>query len=105
MANDYVTSTIRRYINGTNVFTGANQYYENIGEFNDHRWSVKNTNSHYSNMLTDFCIDKNDMILNKISARILADLYTGMDAKWNNSNPTKYDYYDVQFPSTLTTLN
>lgn len=105
MANDYATSTIRRYLNGTNVFTGANQYYENIGEFNDHRWSVENTNSHYSNMLTDFCIDKNDMILNKISARTLADLYTGMGAKWNNNNPTKYDYYDVQFPSTLTTLN
>lgn len=66
-ANDYATSTVRRYINGTNVYKGV---ILSNGEY------VENTSYDYSNMYTDFCIDtENDEVYKAITGRTLKDLY------------------------------
>lgn len=67
-ANDYATSTIRRYINGTDVQKGVSSSsgtYSPSGET--------------SSMFTDLNIDpENDYIYNKISERSLSNLYSNM---------------------------
>ncbi|MBQ3494401.1 MAG: hypothetical protein IJA69_03200, partial [Clostridia bacterium] len=75
-ANDYALSTVRQYINGTNVRKAANT--------DDLEWSGTETvpvneSSQNSNMLTDLCINaEEDVVYNKIVARSLNDLYSDM---------------------------
>ena len=71
-ANYYATSTVRRYINGTDVYKGATYISGSDGDYK----YVENTNYDYSNMYTDFCIDtENDEVYKAITGRTLNDLY------------------------------
>ena len=73
-ANDYATSTVRRYINGTDVYKRATQI---SGSGSDYDYGyVEDTSRDYSNMYTDFCIDtENDIVYKAITGRTLKDLY------------------------------
>lgn len=82
-ANDYATSTIRRYLNFTDevVATQPNYVTATGSEFAN---SSENA-SYKSNMIKDFNIDTtNDIIYNKITQRNLSELYEKLDSQENN---------------------
>ncbi len=90
LANDYKTSTIRRYMN----YTGDNTVYKHPGYVDALKYelgieepptsgqisySTANTNTQASNMVTDLNIDTTyDEVYTQIQARDLTDLYTDM---------------------------
>ncbi len=82
-ANDYATSTARRYINGINVYKVSSGTKPNYNA---------DTTKQYSNMYKDFNIDiDNDLIFSQIQGRTLDDLYLNMS----------YVYDRVDFPEQL----
>ncbi|MBQ3495030.1 MAG: hypothetical protein IJA69_06400, partial [Clostridia bacterium] len=89
-ANDYALSTVRQYINGTNVAKTANMPSWSGVETITAKEGCQN-----SNMLTDFCINsEEDVVYNKIVARSLNDLYSdmgeGLGGNTNHLTDTAY---------------
>ena len=91
-ANDYATSTIRRYMNFT-TDTVASQPLWNDAALNDYD-NVQANQNHKTNMVKEFNIDTtDDIVYKKISSRNLSDLYTDYlrtDETYNYT-PNTYD--------------
>ena len=97
-ANDYKTSTIRKYMNYTGDDTvykhpGYLYFMENLMGFEESpptgqvTYSTANTNTQASNMVTDLNIDTTyDEVYTQIQARDLTDLYTDMTDSTTNPN-------------------
>lgn len=85
-ADDYATSTLRRYINGVDIYKSHNARSQSSAESYD-----------FSNMYTDFNIDiEHDVIYSKIKSaggRTLTDLYAEL---YESETGTK-----INFPSVL----
>ena len=98
LANDYKTSTIRKYMNYTGddtvykhpVYVDLLKYELGIEEpptSGTIEYSHANTNSMQGNMVTDLNIDTTyDEIYTQIQARDLTDLYTDMTKSTTNPN-------------------
>ncbi|MBQ3493781.1 MAG: hypothetical protein IJA69_00015, partial [Clostridia bacterium] len=97
-ANDYAYSTVRKYMNGQKVYKGATNTMTD--EENGIGYCSPKTTSHYSDMLTDFCIDaENDLIYNRIVARNLADLYSDIwdcPEGWTKITEEQKSHYALQ---------
>ncbi|MBQ3494399.1 MAG: hypothetical protein IJA69_03190, partial [Clostridia bacterium] len=82
-ANDYALSTIRQYINGTNVAKATSD----TTSWKGFETITPKETSQNSNMLIDLCINADeDVVYNKISARSLKDLYSDMGEGLDNIN-------------------
>lgn len=93
-ANDYYYSTVRKYLTGTKVY--KNYSYDNSqtdASGNKIAKYTPNTSSHYSDMFSDFCIDKeNDFIYSMITGRTLNSLYSKIYSSSGSALPSTANY-------------
>lgn len=84
LADDYATSTMRAYITGEKVYKGGTAT-------DSSSVSSPSSATDYSDVYTDFCIDKdNDIVYQNIIGRTLEDLYDGC---------VNYGYDGLGFPT------
>lgn len=84
-ANDYYYSTLRQYIVGNKVYKQSTTNNTDLDENGKAIDKIRpNTNSHCSDMLTDYCIDvNNDLIYNMITGRTIQSLYSNISTDGN----------------------
>ena len=109
-ANDYSVSTIRQYINGTNVYKHVNWqgYWDsendlltNDPNYCNSREIRSDENFGYSSMLSDYNIANDNAIYTQIVKRSLKDMYKGMSADWDSEDEI-YLYNNIALPITNT---